>query len=74
MNRNLRIYLLMSLTILLIVPFLFSDAFAQKEDPNANVFNLYGKAIGAVKEDGKITNLYGTAIGSVDAKGTVFNV
>jgi len=53
MNRKFRIYLFMSLTILVIVPFLFSDAFAQKEDPNANVFNLYGKAIGTVKGDGQ---------------------
>jgi hypothetical protein len=72
MNKNFRVYLFVSLVFLLTL--LFSDAFGQKEDPKANVFNLYGKTIGAAKEDGKITNLYGTAIGSVDAQGTVFNV
>lgn len=74
MNKKFRVYLLVSTVFFLTLLLLFSDAVGQKEDPNANVFNLFDRAIGAVREDGKITNLFGTVIGSVDEQGNIFNV
>jgi len=42
-----------SLAFLFILPLLLSDAFAQKEDPNANVFNLYGRRLERSRRMGK---------------------
>ena len=47
---------------------------SQKEKPELNVFNIYGRAIGSVDAKGTVTNRYGRTVGSVDSSGTIFNV
>jgi hypothetical protein len=46
----------------------------QKDQPELNVFNLKGKAIGSVDAEGTVYNLVGRPIGSVDENGVVYSI
>ena len=48
--------------------------YAQKTEPRKNVFNLYGRPVGSVDEEGTIYNFYGVVLGSVGKDGTIYNV
>jgi len=86
-KRNLYVRVLICLVTGVFLFFSFSltanlnrNAFAeetgssQKEKPELNVFNIYGRAIGSIDAKGNVTNRYGRHVGSVDSSGTIFNV
>ena len=86
-KRNLYVWVLICLVMGIFLFFSFSptadlngNAFAkgressQKEKPEWNVFNIYGRAIGSVDAKGNVTNRYGRPVGSADSSGTIFNV
>jgi hypothetical protein len=71
--------LIMFITICFGIGF-YSDILAkekeskEKVEPEKNVFNIHGRAIGVITKEGEVTNLYGRTIGSVDDKGKILNI